>query len=257
MPPSEKMRKVSIEDHKNYIPQARANTANKVYPCSIAEGFQRGDIFADDDTGAVLFWHYCGFGYISGEPSDRFLHEIFIKMISPDKERRLVLITDDWRVEAFFRDKGADLGDRIEFAYRPGGASCDHALPEGITIARIDGDIITGISGRIVPSFSWESDERFLRSGFGYAALDGGKVCAVAFSSAVSSDEVDIGVETDEAHRRMGLASALTSRMCDHILNIGKKPVWANSSLNFASWRTAEACGFVRDRVNTFIKIRQ
>ncbi len=249
------MRKVSIDDHKNYIPQARANTANSVYPCSIAEGFQRGDIFTDDDTGAVLFWHYCGFGYISGEASEGFLNDIHAEMLSPYNGRRLVLITDDDAVSSFFGERGMNLSDRIEYIWS-GRTSSWFALPDGITIARIDADIISDIKGKIIPSFSWESDECFLRDGFGYAALDNGKVCAVAFSSAVSSEEVDIGVETDEAHRGTGLATALASRMCDHILGLGKRPVWAHATSNVASRKTAERCGFVRDRINTFIKIQ-
>lgn len=45
----------------------RDNTANNVYPCSIAEGIQSGDIYVNDDADVetVFFWHYCGFGYIS------------------------------------------------------------------------------------------------------------------------------------------------------------------------------------------------
>ena len=38
------MRKVSEKNYRYYIPWAEENTANTVYPCSIAEGFQSGDI---------------------------------------------------------------------------------------------------------------------------------------------------------------------------------------------------------------------
>ena len=65
------MRKVPANDYKLYVPWARQNTANNVYPCSIAEGLQPGDIYVNDgsQTDAAFFWHYCGFGYISGKPS--------------------------------------------------------------------------------------------------------------------------------------------------------------------------------------------
>ena len=51
---------------------AKDNTANNVYSCSIAERIQSSDIYVNDDTDVetVFFWHYCGFGYISGKPSD-------------------------------------------------------------------------------------------------------------------------------------------------------------------------------------------
>ena len=69
------MRRVPEIDHQKFISWAKANTANSVYPCSIAEGFQSGDIYVNDeaDLRGALFWHYCGFGYISGKASEEFL----------------------------------------------------------------------------------------------------------------------------------------------------------------------------------------
>ena len=61
------MRKISESEYLIYVPWAKANTANRVYPCSIAERFQSGDIYVNEgvDVETVLFWHYCGFAYIS------------------------------------------------------------------------------------------------------------------------------------------------------------------------------------------------
>ena len=58
------------------------NTANSVYPCSIAEGIQSGDIYVNDDADVetVFLGHYRGFGYISGKPSDGFLNDIYFRM---------------------------------------------------------------------------------------------------------------------------------------------------------------------------------
>ena len=42
------MNKISKNDYKNFISWAKENTANTVYPCSIAEGFQSGDIYVND-----------------------------------------------------------------------------------------------------------------------------------------------------------------------------------------------------------------
>ena len=49
-----------------------------MYPLSIAENRQYGDIFVDNviDPHSVLFWHYCGFAYLTGEASDTVLKEI-------------------------------------------------------------------------------------------------------------------------------------------------------------------------------------
>ena len=275
------MKRVSKDDHKDFISWAKANTANRVYPCSIAEGFQSGDIYVNDgdEPEAALFWHYCGFGYISGKASEEFLSEVYVKMTS-GIDRRLVLITADDDVIAYFRDKDVLMDSRAEYVYLPKGepgaavksGNADVAaeiedtgtIVEAVNagaiaaadfqIEQIDAGNISKIGGRIIPSFSWESPEQFLKEGFGYVVLDRGRVCAVAFSAAVSSDEIDIGVETVEDHRRMGLAAMLADRMCRHITGLGKKPVWAHSISNKGSMNTALKCGFVQDRINTVIK---
>ena len=112
------MRKISESEYLNYVPWAKANTANWVYPCSIAEEFQTGDIYVNvgDDVETVLFWHYCGFAYISGTVSERILREILNDVCHQDK-RRMLLITNDDLAIRFFRQMGADIGSRIEYEY--------------------------------------------------------------------------------------------------------------------------------------------
>lgn len=249
------MEKVSKEYYRNYLSWAKENTANTVYPCSIAEGFQTGDIYVNDGVNveSVFFWHYCGFGYILGKASEKMLSDIYSEMISSHNDRRLVLITSDDDVTAFFRERDVLMDSRAEYSYRHQGSTL--AIERNaFQIQEIDSENISKIEGRIIPSFSWESSEQFLKDGFGYIVLDQGRVCAVAFSAAVSSDEVDIGVETHEDYRWKGLAGLLAGRMCEQIVSIGKRPVWAHSISNKGSMNTALKCGFVQDRINTVIK---
>ena len=79
----------------------------------------------------------------------------------------------------------------------------------------------------------------------------------MAFSSAISLEEVDIGVETAETYRRNGLASYLADRMCKEIIAQGKKPVWAHAETNEGSRKTALGAGFKPSKVNTFIHKRR
>ena len=251
----EGMEKVSENNYRNYIPWAKANSANTVYPCSIAEGFQSGDIYVCDDAGlrSVFFWHYCGFAFLSGSPDNAFMDYIADRLLHPAPERRFVLISDDPAIcSRLSAPDGLTRSDRIY--YRAVQAPPEFALPDGMALCRITPELLPLIRGRIVPAWSWESPEQFLKEGFGYAAFDQGRVCAVSFSAAVSSDEIDIGVETQEDYRKMGLASLLAGRMCDRIVEIGKKPVWAHSISNKGSMNTALKCGFVQSRVNTVIR---
>lgn len=250
------MKKVAMTDYRNYIHWARRCTANEVYPLSIAEGFQSGDIFVNDGdtTESVLFWHCCGFGYISGAAFDAFLADIYKMFFEAKPKKRFVLITDDEKVAEFFRQKGMETEERYEYDYDEEKGAGDISYDkERFRIAGIDTLNITKIKGRIVPSFSWESPERFFIYGFGYVAMEKDEVCAVAFSSAVSSAQVDIGVETAENCRKNGLASALADQMCKQILKLGKKPTWAHAADNEGSESTALKCGFKKIKTNILI----
>ncbi|MBQ7715739.1 MAG: GNAT family N-acetyltransferase [Clostridia bacterium] len=247
------MRKIAESEYKNYTEFARA-ACSRAYPMSIAEGFQAGDIFESDGGDAALFWHYCGLAHLSGKAPEGFLEEIYALLISEEKARRLVLITDDGDAIRYFRDKGAAIGARAEYVYDPQSAFVEPPDCERFRIEEINEDNISKIEGRIVPSFSWDSAARFLSCGFGYVAFDGDLVCAVAFSSAVSSEETDIGVETSEGYRRRNLASFLAKKTCERIVGMGKKPVWAHDESNIASARTAQRCGFVLKKTNAVIR---
>jgi GNAT superfamily N-acetyltransferase len=234
-----------------YSEYAQKCSSNNVYPSSIVEGVQDGDIIPNntDNVKAVLFWHYSGFAYLSGDVSEAFLQKIYEDYYQTKSERRFILITDDENVVKYFEGKnGVEFDRRVEYRFdnlQQSELKCDYR------IERINENNYDKIQGRIIPSFSWSSKEQFLEKGFGYVALDGDEVIAIAFSAAVSSEEIDIGVETDEHYRHKGLAKALADKMCREVLSVGKKPVWAHAVSNEGSKNTALSVGFVEERVNT------
>ena len=240
-----------LEKYKDEL-FARNCTSNVVYPLSITEGFQDGNIIFSDDSKTALFWHYCGFAYLSGSVEDSFLEKIYQDYFVKKQDRRFVLITDNSKAIEFFSDKDDIVIDkRVEYRFVDllmSAPECKYKV-EPISESNYD-----RIHGNIVPAFSWSSKEQFLKNGFGFVVLDGDKVIAVAFSAAVSSDEVDIGVETDENYRHQGLAKVVADRMCREIISQGKKPVWAHALVNEGSKYTALGVGFTNDRVNTVIR---
>lgn len=254
------MKKIISERFKDYIEWAGQNTSNRIYPLSIAEGFQTGDIYVDNAVRpeAVLFWHYCGFAYLSGRPGEGFLTEIYNNFITAITDRRFLLITDDSDIIRFFSEKpDIALGRRIEYILEDTGRISEMPPHPECSIRQIDSSLLTGISGRIIPAFSWKYNEQFNKNGFGYALITDGTIASVAFSAAVSSEETDIGVETDEKYRGRGYASMLAARMCRDIIASGKRPVWAHAEQNIASMRTAAACGFTKQKINTVIRLAE
>ena len=173
----------------SYTEYAGKCRSNRVYPLSIVEGMQDGRIIPDDENNvkAVLFWHYCGFAYLSGDVGEAFLQRIYEDYFLSETERRFILITDDPKVIQFFSNKEDIESDkRVEYRFNALSqeeCKCDYK------IERIDELIFDKIRGRIIPSFSWSGKDRFLENGFGYVAMDGDRLVATAFSAAVSSDE--------------------------------------------------------------------
>lgn len=57
----------------------------KVYPLSILEGIQKGEIFVDHDEAptVALVWHYFGFANIVGDYDERFIEETTNMMRNP------------------------------------------------------------------------------------------------------------------------------------------------------------------------------
>ena len=116
-----------------------------------------------------------------------------------------------------------------------------------IPLAPTSAGVETGVSfavRRIIPSFSWENKKSFLENGFGYCLIEDGKMSACAFSSGVSEDYVDIGVETAEECRGKGYGRLVTSAMVNETLRRGKVPVWGCDTRNEASKRLACSVGF-------------
>lgn len=248
------MKEIDRKKYYHFLEYARQCKSNAVYPMSIAESIQSGDIFTNDSGQAVLFWHYCGFAYLSGELTPEFLNEIYQVFYCCETKNRFILITEDPDVVRFFREKENILvNERAEYTFD----NLKHdniTLPDYYRIERITDKNIYEIHGKIVPSFSWNDEAAFLKNGFGYAAFYGNDFAGVAFSAAISSDEVDIGIETAEEYRGQGIAKALGSRMCREIIESGKKPVWAHAVSNVGSRRTALSIGFTCKQINYVIR---
>lgn len=104
---------------------------------------------------------------------------------------------------------------------------------------------VFSMTGSVVPSAFWKDADHFLGSGAGFAVLVDDEPASLAFSSFVTSAQLEIGVETVERHRGRGLASLACAALVDHCLARGLEPVWACRRGNTASHRLAESLGFV------------
>lgn len=236
------MRKVDETEYHRFSNKTSIDTPGVVYPLSVVEGIQNGDIF--EDRGDFLIWHTGGFAFVSDKCSTTtldFIHEL----MTDANNRRLILFSNDSGIKEYFSGKpDIVIGKRSFFSY-DSSRKITLPLPDGFAIEEINPENIGKIHGKVVPSFYWGSDV-FFKNGKGFCITHENKVVSWAFSAAVSSKELDIGVETDEHFRGLGLAAAVASKLAEYSLLLGKQPVWACNSENAASRKTAEKIGFVR-----------
>jgi len=229
---------------------ASANTCDKVYPFSILEGRQVGRVFVDsvDNMSSVLFWHYCGFSYLTGNPTETFLNSIssLIKQEYEPNQRRCALQIKNGDWDNYFSNvSGIIRAERYRFLYNQDKYNARSlSLQSGYEIRELDKKILSKLEGRIIPSFSWDSSEEFLEKGKGYCILHEDEVVTVAFTAAISDTEVDIGMETNEKYRKQGFGKFVATRMVKDILKSNKIPKWECNTNNLGSKAIAESVGF-------------
>ncbi len=126
----------------------------------------------------------------------------------------------------------------------------DWPSPEGVQIAPIDQSFLqridlAGIEDiREEVAVMWRLPELFIQYGLGFAALFGSRMICWCTSEYMSADRCGIGIATNPAFERRGIATATAARMVQACLRRGLTPYWECRSDNKASIRVAEKLGF-------------
>ena len=241
------MEKLNKASYQSIIEKIEKTPCGTVYPLSVAEGLQHGDIYTDGDS--VLLRHYCGFAYVFGTCGSSFLEEVYNMFLSPNSELtgRFVLFSAEPQTAAFFQGKqGIRLGRRYGYEHPHEAPLIGNDPSPDHRIVRFDSKLFDTVPGRITPRFSWRDASEFLEHGAGYCVLHEGRAVSWAFSAAVSRDELDIGIETIPDFRGIGLGTAAAERMIRYCIEQRKRPVWSCDANNAASQKTAERTGFVK-----------
>ena len=267
----EELEKENYELVRKY---ADLSLGEKEYYYAMIEGKQRGRIFVDNtrSIAAVLFWHYCGFGFVAGNPDEIFMenvkrmvrkeHEYFLqdteinqkKFVLQQNNDAIGKSLDNHSIEKYLdndiikiyldNDSGIKRSERLYFVMgeiRPDVLELD----KDYEIKVLDENILSRLTGHIIPSFSWASSEDFLKYGKGYCILHGKDIASFAFSAAVGGGKIDIGIETNQRYQDRGLAKIVANKMIDYAYEIGAQPVWGCAIENVASRKTAEGIGFM------------
>lgn len=247
--------------YSDFIVFADAHNCGKVYPLSVAEGIQKGDIFTSSikNYDNVLFWTYCGFAYLSGKMDEYFLEDIYEFMLDrtqADSRRFLLMTKDEYTQEYFKLKEDVVVEKRYLFKYSKARGIVEPILPVGYELKEIDNQLLEEISGTIIPALFWKDINDFLEKGKGYCITCDNDIASWAFSAAISSKEIDIGIETNPKYKQHGLGLIVAHKMIQYTIGQAKEPVWACHYKNAASERMAEKLGFVKVSECAIIKCK-
>jgi len=249
----EELKKENYELVRKY---ADLSYGEKEYYYAMVEGKQRGRIFVDNtqSIAAVLFWHYCGFGFVAGNPNKIFMenvkrmvrkeHDYFLQNTEMNQKKFIFQQDNNVIEKCLDNDTGITRSECLYFVMgeiRPNVLELD----KDYDIKVLDKDILSRLTGNIIPSFSWASIEEFIKYGKGYCILHGENIASCAFSAAVGGGRIDIGIETNERYQGRGLAKIVANKMIDYAYEVGAQPVWGCAIENVASRKTAEGIGFM------------
>jgi len=252
------LQKLNKTHYSSLIDMASAHDCGCVYPLSVAEGIQEGDIYIvpEGNHNRILVWTQSGFAYLSGTVDEDFLKDIYEFMLDRRKanDRRFLLMSKDKYILDFFRRKD-DIDMECRYLFKFAEKNNALELPAEYELKEIDKDILAKIIGTVVPSLFWKDNNEFLENGKGYCISCSDEIASWAFSAAVSTKEIDIGIETNPKYKKKGLGMIVANRMIKYTLEQGKTPVWACHCKNIASEKMAGKLGFVKDSECTIIKV--
>ncbi|MGI9543432.1 MAG: GNAT family N-acetyltransferase [Cyclobacteriaceae bacterium] len=111
-------------------------------------------------------------------------------------------------------------------------------------IVRTDMKIFENMKGSVVPLRFWNNAKQFYNSGIGFSMFYEQKLASTAFSSYIHENQLEIGIETIENYRGIGLAKHTCSTLIDYCLEHGYEPIWSCRLENIGSYKLAQELGF-------------
>jgi len=231
-------------------------TVGRSFALAMVEGNHAGRVFVDDPNTprAALIAPACDFNLVAGNPGDARTNSDIATLLSrdlPDSDGyTLVFPTSPaWAdvLEARFSEaplldhptRSVYRLDRERFAeYHSGWRN---RMDRDYRVVPYDR---TAAQGRGLPAF-WGSADAFLARGIGFAAAKHDVIVSRCHSVLIGDGQAEISIDTNETHRRRGLATAVACAFIETCLDRDLEPAWSCWSENVPSRHLAESLGFI------------
>jgi GNAT superfamily N-acetyltransferase len=222
---------------------------------SILDGNTKGQVYVDKegDPGVSAIWPFTDALYVSGESrKSEVLIDVIEQDIAPGFRKwgvpGLIIYYDqssEWEtsLKRLFGNHLKNLPRRYYDSYE---CKDDLTPPQDTDVIPIKDLVKESSTANQLDWLKafWPSVDEFSDLGVGYCALRDGKIISWCLSIYASGNRRELGVETDENYRGIGLGSYLTSICACECISRGFTAEWHCRDNNPASVATARKAGF-------------
>lgn len=233
---------------------------------AVLNGNADGRIFCDSSAvpSCAFAWTPWGYFYLAGaEPTVAFwaeLHTLLEDVLLPDSSRLgepepvFFVAPEFWPQHPGLHFEGRDwlkiyrrsfTLDRAAFmaAYQ----NWPELMPPGFRLLRVDADLVAQLGDKLSDDIlaTWRSLDEFFEKGVGFCLFQGDALASVCVAAFVGDATVEVGVSTQEAYRRRGLATLTTAALVDYCLAHNLAANWECWWDNEASSALAKKLGYL------------
>jgi hypothetical protein len=258
------------DDYELAIPKLKEVTINNLFARSVVEKHVNGKVYVDNIAGPKAFYviHPYGMSLLYGEVSDDFLQSElkdyllgcngfrkaseWLQIFPSELENKIDRILGN-KLSIFDGDKDRDnSGDavvkhkRVNFKFNLRKFEQFRSKIDLTEYSFCDVDITlyNETNGSVVPNKFWNNASEFVLHGVGFSLMIEGQAVAIAFSSFMHDEMLELGMETKSECRRKGFASIVSAKLIEYCLDRELVPVWACRQGNYGSYNLAIKLGF-------------
>jgi len=232
---------------------------------SILSGLSPAKIFVDDiESPTAVFTWYKGKTWLAGNADndafnaslDSYIRETYFDMLRTHEATGFRLHCDpSWEkaLDRILVDQEKYPFQRLYYRLDSRSRTWSPEPPEGFEVRQVDSGLLVDgeLSGLDDVREEMVSErlsvEEFLEKSFGYVVTHGGRVVGFCMSEYNTGNRCELGIATNEAYQRRGLAKLTAAATILHALAAGIDEIgWHCAADNVASVATAESLGFER-----------
>lgn len=251
------------KDYHKALPQLRQVNINTLFAEAVLEQHISGNVYVDcsDNPRSYYVIHPYGMSLLFGDAGmEPFTQELYHYIThSPSTRRQTEWLQVDpegeWSsvignmVSSYnsqLENEKILINTRVNFSFnRDAYQNAKQTFPRHHhPVIRITKELYLTQSGVVIARSFWPDEHQFAERGVGYHLLSDGEIASTSFSAFRTANQLEIGIETSDAHRGNGYAVTVCAAIIDYCLEHDLEPVWSCRLENQASYHLAQKLGF-------------